>query len=255
MDALWWDYYPYQRMIEPSDLITGAEYTARVAHRIRRDLYRFARWGREERGNRSSLAEKLALRPIRYLDKTIANCFHLEYLDRLFPEARYIFLLRDPRATISSMLEGWHDPQKFVKPQLQRWIPASSSIRHWAYPAPPGWMHVLDRSLEQVCAWSWRQHIEIADSALQRLSPQRTLMVKYEDLLNEPTPTAQKIAQFCEVRWHTGVGRYLAERPLSRTTISRPQVDKWREKHQSEIESLMPTIAPVMEKFGYAAEV
>jgi hypothetical protein len=37
---------------------------------------------------------------IRYLDKTITNCFHLRFLNRAFPDAQYIMLLRDAGQTL-----------------------------------------------------------------------------------------------------------------------------------------------------------
>ncbi len=252
MDGVWWNYFPYDRLHEPSDLITAEEYSSQVARKLRREFYRFARWGREQRGKEIELAAKLGLRSIRYVDKTIANCFHLELLHKLFPEARYVLLLRDARATISSMMEGWQDPVKFVKPQLQPIVDRSNGrLSHWSYPAPPGWSQQLDRPLEEVCAWSWSQHIGFARSGLAAVPAHRQQVIRYEDLVQKPVETMRKLASFCQLAWSSKIDDHLARPPLSRTTISAPRQDKWKILHGEAIERVLPTIRPLVTQLGY----
>lgn len=253
VDAIWWQHFPYERKEEPSDYIGAEEYAPRVAALLRRDFYRYALYARQERGERCTLTHRLGLlRSIRYLDKTIANCFHMDFLTRLFPDARFILLLRDGRATISSMMEGWQDPDRFVKPQLTRYIPRGSQISHWSFPAPPGWRTVLDRPLEEICAWSWMRHVEMAADALEAVTAERKCILRYEDLLDNPTAAARQLSAFCDLAWVPGIEQFLAERPLSRTTVSAPEKDKWRRKHGAILERLTPRIAPAMKRFGYA---
>lgn len=252
VDAIWWQHFPYERKEEPSDYVDAEEYSPRAAARLRRDFYRYSLYARQEHGELCGLTHRLGLlKSIRYLDKTIANCFHLDFLTRLFPDARYILLLRDGRATISSMMEGWQDPQRFVKHQLTRYIPEGSQVSHWAFPAPPGWRSILDRPLEEICAWSWIRHIETAADALQAVPAEQKWTLRYEDLLDNPTTLAYQLAEFGGLTWTPAIDQFLAKRPLSRTTVSAPEKDKWRRKHGALLEQLTPMIAPVMKRFGY----
>ena len=41
------------------------------------------------------------------LDKTCINVMRITYLHRLFPKARFVFIQRDGRDNISSMMDGW----------------------------------------------------------------------------------------------------------------------------------------------------
>ena len=255
VDAIWWRHFPYERGEEPSDYVGAEEYSPRAAARLRRDFYRFALYARQERGERCGLPQRLGLlTSIRYLDKTIANCFHVQFLARMFPDALYLLLLRDGRATISSMMEGWQDLERFVKHQLTPCIPEGSQVSHWSFPAPPGWRTVLDHPLEEICAWSWRQHVEMAADALEAIPPERKRVLRYEDLLDDPAETARQMAEFCNLTWTPTVEKFLSERPLSRTTVSAPEKDKWRRKHGALIDRLAPRIVPVMRRFGYAAD-
>jgi hypothetical protein len=255
VDEIWWRYFPYERLKEPSDYVGADEHSPGVAVQLRRDFYRYSLYARQERGEPCGLKQRLGfVKSIRYLDKTIANCLHMDFLARLFPDALYILLLRDGRPTISSMMEGWQDPERFAKPQLTPYIPKDSRVTHWSFPAPPGWRTVLDRPLEEICAWSWMRHIEMAADALETVPSERKLTLRYEDLIGDPDKAARQLAEFCGLAWTPAVDQFLAERPLSRTTVSAPEKDKWRRKHGTLIERIVPTIAPMLKRYGYALD-
>jgi hypothetical protein len=198
----------------------------------------------------------LGLAPIRYLDKTIANCFHLEALERLFPDAQYVFLVRDPRANIASMIEGWPYLERFGKPQLTSylWQHAARTIEHWSYPAPPGWQQVVDRPLAEICAWSWQQHVEAVLAFCGRRAGD-VLRVRYEDLVQHPLEVVQGIASELGFSWSEDVARYLQEAPLSRTTVTRPSPDKWQVKHAREIARVLPQLRATARRIGYEPEM
>ena len=51
--------------------------------------------------------------PTRLLEKTPKNALRIPFLARAFPDARFVFLYRDPRETVSSMLDAWRS-ERFV---------------------------------------------------------------------------------------------------------------------------------------------
>ena len=183
-DPVWWHHFPYEGMADPSDHVAAAALAAADHRRFCRQLYREAVISHlRHRRSAAPVRHLLGLAPIRYLDKTIANCFHLEALERLFPDARYVFLVRDPRANIASMIEGWPYLERFGKPQLTPYLRRheARTIEHWSYPAPPGWQQVVGRPLAEICAWSWQQHVEAA-LALRARHAGAVLEVRYEEL-------------------------------------------------------------------------
>jgi hypothetical protein len=44
---------------------------------------------------------------LRFLEKTPKNALRLPFLERLFPDAQFLFLWRDPRENIASIIEAW----------------------------------------------------------------------------------------------------------------------------------------------------
>jgi hypothetical protein len=253
-DDIWWKHFPYERLKEPSDYVGAHECRPRAVRRLRRDFYRYSLWTRQQQGKHCTWQDKLGLTRVRYLEKTIANCFHVEFLKRAFPDALYIFLMRDGRATVSSMMEGWHDPVRFTKPQLQPYIDtARSSVPHWSYSVPPGWRHVLHLPLEEICAWSWCQHVQTIARQLASVPAAQKMVLKYEDLTDRPQSLARQVGDFCGLRWREEVGQFGTRSPLSRTTVSAPDPMKWQRLHADAIRRVQPAIAPTMGELGYNA--
>ncbi|MFL5341522.1 MAG: sulfotransferase family protein [Gemmataceae bacterium] len=252
MDDVWWRHFPFARLPEPCDYVAADQYTSAVGRGVRRDFYRGALWAREERGARCGLRERVGGARVRYLDKTIANCFHIGFLAKAFPDACFIVLLRGAQATISSMMEGWGEPKRFVNREAQPYINAAdSTITQWCYAAPPGWRAMPSRPLVEVSAWSWRQHVETAENDLRQVPQEQRLVVKYEELMADLTGVARRVAEFCHLEWCSEVSAFIDNKPLSRTTVSAPQPDKWRRLHGREIERILPSIAPMMARLGY----
>ena len=105
------------------------------------------------------------------------------FLKKAFPHAKYIFLTRDPRANISSMIEGW-EQVKFQKSRLTDRVNQieKSSIKTWAYPAPPNWESITDKPLHYICAWVWNCHVDSISTFFKETETEYEL-VRYEDLV------------------------------------------------------------------------
>ena len=252
-DLYWWRIWPYERTAEASDFIGEADVSSRELDRLFKTLYRQAVIVRtKQRRGAIDPRHLIGTARIRYLDKTIANCFHLEVLDRVFPDARFVFLVRDPRANIASMIEGWPHLGRFGKPQLtpmlQRLEPRT--IEHWTYPAPQGWQEVVGRPLAEICAWSWRRHVESVLEHFER-RPRPPIRVTYEQLVHDLSGTVRELAAALDLPWPERAEAYTRRAPPSRTTVSGPSRDKWRRRYAREIEQVLPAIEATAQRIGY----
>ena len=196
-DGVWWDLFPYDRKGTADDHVSEEEATPKKVQSLRTRLYLSAVAATASRRNAhpADLGHRLGVKPLMYLDKTIANCFHLSVLQKGFPDARYLLLIRDPRANISSMIEGWPHVERFGKPQLTDRIRETpeATVEHWTYPAPPGWEEQLPRPLPEICAWSWKQHVNQAFDFVQDAKT-KSLTIRYEDLRDETRATIHTVA-------------------------------------------------------------
>lgn len=254
-DWVWWRLFPPDRLAEPSDMV-GAEEAAANAQRLRTALRNQILGGylnRMEGLERLARVASLLVHPSRpLLDKTIANCFHLDALRRVFPHARYVLLVRDPRANISSMIEGWSQLGRFGKPLVKPWLERVSqrTVDHWCYPVPPGWRRVVTRPLAEICAWSWKQHIQKTLEFFGKTGIE-PIFIRYEELTTEPAKVLRGVARRLDTNISEAVLSHWRGMPLSRTTVSRPGSDKWRRLHGPEIRAVLPSVMDTARHIGY----
>ncbi len=183
-------------------------------------------------------------RQIRLLEKTPRNALNIPFMRRLFPDLRALFLHRDPRETIASIMEAWHTGLTqggFITfLDLPEW-----QLQHWCMLLPPGWRALSGRPLAEIAAFQWQAANEVILRNLRELDRTRWLSVRYQDLLDDSAATVRRIAEFAGLPFDGSLReRASARLPLSRATVSAPDRDKWR-RHADEIEALAARYAPL----------
>lgn len=248
-DLAWWSLFSYEEN-NYTDAISGEQFFARYSNAGLKLALVDAVF-RAHQGQRSSfIARGLTGRRLRFLDKTVANAFHLEVLRKVFPDASYLFLIRDGRANVSSMIEGWRSGKFFKRP-----IPKlpSSRIDYWTYPIPCGWENQTARPVEEICAWSWAEHNRAIMAHAEELTQaEQLLQIKYEDLVTDRRATLAKVSSFLNVEIEYDDRDEAASSRPSWSTVSPPRPGKWREYDPEAIERIVPIIAPVMKELGYS---
>ena len=187
--------------------------------------------------------------PIRLLEKTPENCLRLPFLQALFPDARVLFLTRDGRANVHSLLEGWRHPVLF--PGYRTPVPVTSPGQtrgRWAFTLIPGWRDLVDRPLVEICARQWAAcNAAVLDyAATPGALP--VLPVRHEDLVAAPDATLAAIARFLDLRPADipAHGRGLPEVNV----VSAPGAEKWRAEAAA-LATVAPILAPIMARLGY----
>lgn len=194
----------------------------------------------------------------RYLDKLPRNCLRVPYLQGLFPDAWFVFIHRDGRATLSSMLDGWRSGSRFGSRGLK--LPVTLSIdgydgSRWKFLMPPGWReYATGKTLAEVCAFQWVAANEAILDAREQIGTNRWLEVRYDTFVESPEDTIERLLR--------GLGLPIDDTVLSRAAeldrhvtkaVSAPRPDKWR-KDGAEIEPILPRLWPTMERLGYTTE-
>jgi hypothetical protein len=172
---------------------------------------------------------------VRLLEKTPKNALRIPFLRALFPDARFLFLYRDPAENISSILEGWQSQRFIAYRTLPGWPHGA-----WSFLLTPGWEAFTDRPLVEIAAHQWRVANETILADLAALPRADWLLVRYTDLVAAPKLTLRRIAAFADLRWDDAVEGVVAQAlPLSRMTFSAPTPEKWR-KHAAELATVLP---------------
>jgi hypothetical protein len=191
-------------------------------------------------------------RPIRLLEKTPENCLRLPFLLELFPDARVIYLTRDGRSNVHSLVEGWKQPHLFPGYRVPEPLHISGYSRdRWAFTLIPGWRELAEgnHSLEEVCAWQWIRCNEAVlehRTAVQGRVPYLTL--RYEDLVAQPASTLGQIAAFVGLDLRRDLAHYAGHLPRI-NVVSAPDREKWRRREG--MAAVLPLIEPMMAQLGY----
>lgn len=171
---------------------------------------------------------------LRFLEKTPKNALRIEFLDELFPDARYVFLSRNPRDEISSMIDAWRSGRFVTYPDLPGW-----TGQPWSLLLTPGWRELIGKSVQEVCADQWRVTTDKILDDLDRVAPGRWMVADYDRLVSDPLSEVRRICRFTELRWERDLNEPL---PLSRHTLSPPNPDKWR-MNATELHEVLPAVA------------
>lgn len=109
----------------------------------------------------------------RYGDKTPGYVLDLDLLARLFPEARFVHVIRDGRDVAMSYLERQFGPGDLGQAALY-----------------------------------WRQRVTAGQDSGARLGPQRYQELRYEELIDDPEETLKKVCGFIALEYDPSMLRY-----------------------------------------------
>ena len=179
---------------------------------------------------------------VRLLEKTPKNALRVPFLLEVFPEAQFIFLHREPRANLSSMMQAWRAKGWVTYRQLPGW-PGP-----WSLLLPPGYERLQGRPLEEIVAFQWRVANETILDDLADLPRERWTSLSYEELLRDPRGKVTELLDFTGLGMDPRLEEYLAKPlPLSKHTQTKPEADKWKQ-NAAEIERVMPQLEAVAKR-------
>lgn len=160
---------------------------------------------------------------VRFLEKTPKNALRIPFFSSIFPDALFVFLWRDPRENLSSIIEAWRSRRWITYPALPDWDGP------WSLLLPPEWRSLRGKPLPEIALHQWASTNTLIMNDLQALSPQRRLVVRYDDLLANPAAVVSGICRFADLALDTALQqRSVAALPYSRHTLTAPQPEKWR---------------------------
>ena len=161
---------------------------------------------------------------VRLLEKTPENALRIPFLRRAFPDARYIFLYRDMRQNISSMVEAWRHVNFTSIPDLPGW-----SRKRWNFLLPEGWRRYNESSLTEVAAFQWREANHSIVHELEAMHEDQWTTTTYEDLVAAPAMEIERLCEFIGIPFEGKLARSLDRPlPLSSTTLTPPSPIKWK---------------------------
>ena len=152
------------------------------------------------------------------VEKTCANSLRVAFVDRIVPEARYLFILRDGRDAVASAVDrfraaiDWKYTLRklryapatdlpayaiaFARNRASRMLRRDRRLEFWG-PRFHGFAHYArSASIAELCARQWRECVDLASRGLAAIEPQRVLTLRYEALVRRPAETLHTLFDF-----------------------------------------------------------
>ncbi|MDR7099353.1 hypothetical protein J2X04_001700 [Lysobacter niabensis] len=189
-----------------------------------------------DRDGRPPSVDALRRGGLRLVEKTPENALRVSFLARAFPDARFVFLHREGRQNVSSLVEAWHHGGFVNLPMLPGWERGP-----WCFSLIEGWREHGDDASCDLAAWQWAESNRRALDALELLDDDRWIALDYEELVNVPRAAIQRICAFAELETSAALDAALSRPlPVSATSIGAPSPIKWKRNARFREDSLRP---------------
>lgn len=132
------------------------------------------------------------------LEKTPRNALNIPFLLEVFPDARFIFLHRNARQNIASIIEAWNHGFQTGRFVTFRDLPGWDRPA-WCFLLPPGWRSMIGRSLPEIATFQWSASNDTILDNLTHLPSSRWVSVSYDGLTEAPGETLARLCQFAGV--------------------------------------------------------
>jgi len=159
-------------------------------------------------------------------DKTPSFFRKIDVINKLFPEAKFIHIVRDGRDVFNSWRKM--NPTKGNAP---------------------------------VIALDWKYKLKTIENSFQKIPIDRTLTIRYEDLLDNPKKTVANVCDFLEIHFEDGMlefykvsNKYIGKHysPLIYSQITKTNKYKWKKVlNRYEISSFTLIAKNCLRNFGY----
>lgn len=204
----------------------------------------------------------------RVVEKTCANSLRVDFVERVLPDARYLYIVRDGRDATASAMGRWCAPLDL--PYLvrkARFVPwADLPFYGWRYllnrlhrvagrelhlatwgPRFDGMEEILRRDgLAAVCAAQWARCVECSDRSFATIDPARVHAVRYEGFVTHPAEELDRIAAFLGLAADPEVLQGAV------ADVTDRNVAKWKRKLAAEdLGTAEPYLRAQMSRHGY----
>lgn len=241
----------YADPARPHDEFGGGDATEEVARYIRRRFLKY----QQQNGN------------LQIMENTPSNVLRVPFVYKIFPEAIYMFIVRNPLSCISSMELKWRKSKTWRG--LLRTLTDAPAMQI-PYYAGEFFQHMVLRKLRKeeyvpiygpryegieqdlkhntklrLAARQWARGNRKAREDLACLCGGDVLSFRYEDLMQDTETVLRRIYHHCGLVCDSSIVR------AAKQMVDPGRQQKWLRLDTDELESVLPEIREEMELYGY----
>ena len=203
----------------------------------------------------------------RIMEKTPSNMLRIPYVHAIFPEARFLYLIREPLANLSSSELMWRLPihrnkawrriketpktqlhhyvGRFVIDQTRVRVLRRRHVSIWGVRYPGIYDDLKTMLAEEVIAHQWVKVSAQARTDLADLPAGSVLSMRYEDFVADPDNSFSTILEHFDLEISPAIAEAL------RRQIDTGRQQKWRRLDDSVIRKCLPILESEMAQHGY----
>ncbi|MFB6345789.1 MAG: sulfotransferase [bacterium] len=234
------------------DEVSPDQYSTEDTEAIRRDFY--------DAFSRSSIP----------VEKNVPHSLRLPAVKKVFPNARFVFIVRDGRDSVVSIRDQWESPIEWnyflssklleipvsdilfygsrqLKNYLKKLVTGENSVDTWGPQTEELTDRVANQPLLQVCIHQWTKCVRALLSGVENVNDNKKYCIKYEELMQSPKQVLPQLSDFLNAKDELDSLFNFARRNYFTSSIGR-----WKEKlTDEEAADLEGELEPLLVKLNY----
>lgn len=197
--------------VDQQSLITDRSLLQRVRNRVAMSLY-------------AARSRRRLPASFRLLEKTPKNSLRVSALSAMFPDARFVFLARNPRENVDSLIAGWRAVDRLGPFRRHRFCAAGYDVTRrlrladydgprWKFALIPGWEQLAGRTVADVAAAQYMVCNDVAQSDLQQVPADRVFQLGFEQFVQEPVRLIRQIFEWADLDRCATAEQFASELP------------------------------------------
>lgn len=142
--------------------------------------------------------------PVRMVDKDTGHCWRLPELSKAFPDAQFLFVVRDPVESVRSLVAGWRHPTWFFTYRMDTDLDIDGysderpwGRRWWNFNLFPAYESLVNASLPELCTEQWSAAMRpVVTHGMPLVDEGRAMFVTFESIVADPARSLGAIADF-----------------------------------------------------------
>lgn len=204
------------------------------------------------------------------VEKTCANSLRVSFIASIFPEAKFLYLVRNGNDVTASASKRWrgemeipslpyyiskvrntpasdlpHYGWRFLSSRADIYLGKKQHMSFWGPQFPELKDLPTDTPLMELCAQQWASCVDTSDEAFSALDSSRWIKTRYEDFVANPNASMRAVFKFLEIE--------VSDSLIEKTTadISPKSVGKAKKLGQNFNDTVQNILASTMAKHNY----
>jgi hypothetical protein len=234
-----------------SDELTSKDCTDKKAKAIEAQLRKISRLGHNQI----------------LVEKTVSNSLRVQYVNAVFPKAKFIHIVRDGRDVTESAMRMWKSPPNwksiirkvvtfpisnysyilwFARNYVSGLIKGRSGGGVWGPRFAGIFEYASENSLASTCAMQWSKSVKKASQELSRVknSESRVLEIRYEDFVRDER-ALNKVCEFVGIEDNASVLEYW------RNHLKRNGKPRWTSLSEADQRDMITVADEMLREKGY----